>query len=175
MIEFFLGGTRSGKSALAEAFADKSGLQVTYIATATAEDEQMHNRITQHQLSRPSQWALVEEPLYLADVINQNAASNKCLLIDCLTLWLCNCLFGKNKAFYLEQKKLLLKALENVPGQVVFVSNETNMGVIPAGEVSREFCDQSGIMHQELAALSDRVTLAVAGLAHVLKSPADKT
>ncbi|MFT5707689.1 MAG: adenosylcobinamide kinase/adenosylcobinamide-phosphate guanylyltransferase [Oceanospirillaceae bacterium] len=169
MIELYLGGTRSGKSKLAEQAALESGLCVVYIATATSGDGQMQQRIEQHRVRRPSAWQLVEEPLYLADIIAKHSAPNTCLLVDCLTLWLTNCLFSKDTDFYLAQKKHLLAVLENLAGQVIFVSNETNMGVIPMGEMSREFCDQAGLLHQELAAISHKVTLAVAGLAHVLK------
>jgi adenosylcobinamide kinase/adenosylcobinamide-phosphate guanylyltransferase len=172
MIELFLGGTRSGKSRLAEQCAAKSALEVVYIATATADDSQMQTRISQHQDSRPDSWALIEEPLYLgATIENLCAATDKpqCLLVDCLTLWLSNCLFKQDLAFYQQQKAHLLQVLENIPATIIFVSNETNMGVIPMGEVSREFCDQAGLLHQEIAALSNKVTLAVAGLPHVLK------
>jgi adenosylcobinamide kinase/adenosylcobinamide-phosphate guanylyltransferase len=172
MIELFLGGTRSGKSRLAEQCAVKSALEVVYIATATADDSQMQTRISQHQHSRPDSWALIEEPLYLgATIENLCAAADKpqCLLVDCLTLWLSNCLFKQDLAFYQQQKAHLLQVLEKIPATIIFVSNETNMGVIPMGEVSREFCDQAGLLHQEIAALSHKVTLAVAGLAHVLK------
>jgi len=74
-------------------------------------------------------------------------------------------------AFYQDQKQRLLEALSTLSASVIFVSNETNMGVIPMGEMSREFCDQAGLLHQEIAAISDKVTLAVAGLSHVLKAP----
>lgn len=175
MIELFLGGTRSGKSHLAEQCATASALDVVYIATATAGDKQMHDRIVGHQQSRPQTWRLIEEPLYLSAVIDQqfaapDTADRQCLLVDCLTLWLSNCLFQKDLAFYQAQKQCLLHSLEKVPGKIIFVSNETNMGVIPMGEVSREFCDQAGLLHQEIAALSNTVTLAVAGLAHILKN-----
>jgi adenosylcobinamide kinase/adenosylcobinamide-phosphate guanylyltransferase len=169
MIELYLGGTRSGKSKLAEGAAERTGLEVVYVATAKAGDGEMQQRISQHQESRPQHWELVEEPYELAKCLQAQAADGRCLLVDCLTLWLTNCLFSKDKAFYETQKKQLLAVIETLPGTIIMVSNETNMGVIPMGEVSREFCDQAGLLHQELAAKSNKVTLAVAGLAHVLK------
>ena len=51
------------------------------------------------------------------------------------------------------------------------VSNETGLGVVPMGELTRRYVDEAGWLHQELAQLSDRVTLVIAGLEHNLKSP----
>ncbi len=170
MIELFLGGTRSGKSKLAEQAASASGKHVVYIATATASDRQMQQRIERHRSSRPPHWKVLEQPFFLAEAIAEHASQESCILVDCLTLWLSNCLFHKEADFFLSQRQLLLKSLNNAAGQIILVSNETNMGVIPMGEVTREFCDRAGELHQEIAAISDRVTLAVAGLPLVLKN-----
>ncbi|NQZ30217.1 MAG: bifunctional adenosylcobinamide kinase/adenosylcobinamide-phosphate guanylyltransferase [Oceanospirillaceae bacterium] len=168
MIELFLGGARSGKSNLAEQCASDSGLEVVYIATGTAGDAQMKTRIEQHQQSRPSQWLLVEEPINLAQVIIDNMSTQRCLLVDCLTLWLSNCMFSVDDC-YQTQRQQLLDVLEKVPGKIIFVANETSMGVIPMGEITREFCDRAGLLHQALAQKSNKVTLSVAGLPLVLK------
>lgn len=62
---FLTGGTRSGKSSLAVALAQRSGADVIFIATATAGDEEMAERIALHRAERPSGWTTVEEPLAL--------------------------------------------------------------------------------------------------------------
>ena len=169
MIEFFLGGARSGKSKLAEQAAAASGLEVVYIATGTAGDQQMRERIVSHQRSRPAHWQTIEEPIALSQTIEQHMSAQRCLLVDCLTLWLSNCMFSQKSQCYAAQKKQLFTVLEQVPGKLIFVANETSMGVIPMGEVTREFCDSAGLLHQDLAAISNRVTLSVAGLPLVLK------
>ena len=169
MIELFLGGCRSGKSKLAEQAAADSGLAVIYLATATADDQQMHQRIAAHQSSRPQNWQLLEEPFELAQAIEKHAAPGTCLLVDCLTLWLTNCLFKKDLEYYEAQKQQLLQVLENSRCKVILVSNETNMGVIPLGQMSRDFCDHAGLLHQQVAARSEKVTLVVAGLPLSLK------
>ena len=87
MKELILGGVRSGKSRLAERHALESGLAVTYVATATPADKEMLARIAEHQRRRPPTWVLVEEPLALARVLREQAAPDRCLLVDCLTLW----------------------------------------------------------------------------------------
>jgi len=169
VIELFLGGCRSGKSKLAEQAAADSKLSVIYLATATADDQQMRQRIAAHQSSRPQSWLLLEEPFELAQAIQKHTAPQTCVLVDCLTLWLTNCLFKKDLEYYEAQKLQLLQVLENSHGKVILVSNETNMGVIPMGQMSRDYCDQAGLLHQQVAALSERVTLAVAGLPLSLK------
>lgn len=165
--ELILGGARSGKSALAERLAAKSGLAVVYIATATAGDAEMAERIAHHRSRRPVVWSLVEEPLYLAAALKGAAASDRCLLVDCLTLWLNNVI--ADEALFQKERAALLDALPGLPGRVILVSNEVGMGIVPLGELTRRYCDEAGRLHQDLAQLCDRVTLVAAGLPLALK------
>jgi len=164
--ELILGGARSGKSTLAEQRALQSGLELVYVATATAGDSEMTARIRHHQQRRGDAWALVEAPLNLADALRQQHGEPRCIVVDCLTLWLSNCLHHE---CWEAQKRALLDALPHLSGHIIFVSNETGLGVVPMGELSRRFVDEAGFLHQQLAALCQRVTLTVAGLPLVLK------
>lgn len=169
MKELILGGVRSGKSRLAQQRAVATGLAVTYIATATMGDEEMVKRITRHQAERPDNWSLVEEPIELASVLQAHAAEDHCLLVDCLTLWLTNLLLADDEELFQSQRAALLQSLSSLPGKIILVSNETSMGIVPMGELSRRYCDEAGWLHQALAEKCDRVTLTVAGLPMVLK------
>ncbi|MHB1619728.1 MAG: bifunctional adenosylcobinamide kinase/adenosylcobinamide-phosphate guanylyltransferase [Sulfuricella sp.] len=167
MKELILGGVRSGKSALAERLAAESGLDVVYIATATVGDSEMAERIAHHRARRPARWELVEEPLRLAAALRGAAASERCLLVDCLTLWLNNVI--ADEALFQQERSALLEMLPGLPGRVILVSNEVGMGIVPLGELTRRYCDEAGRLHQDLAQLCDRVTLVAAGLPLVLK------
>ena len=167
MKELILGGARSGKSAFAQRMATASGLEVLYLATAQAGDAEMAERIARHRAERPGAWGLVEEPLALAAALRTHAAPNRCLLVDCLTLWLNNVI--ADEALLFRERKALLDALPGLPGRVILVSNEVGMGIVPLGELTRRYCDEAGRLHQELAQLCDRVTLVAAGLPLVLK------
>jgi len=169
MKELILGGARSGKSRLAEQHAIASGLAVTYVATATAADTEMQARIAEHQRRRPSGWALIEEPLRLAAVLREQAGPDRCLLVDCLTLWITNLLCANDENLFATERRALVELLPRLPGHIILVSNETGMGVVPLGALSRRFCDEAGWLHQDIAQLSDRVILTVAGLPHLLK------
>ncbi len=166
-----LGGVRSGKSRLAERLANDSNSSVSYIATATVKDAEMDKRIASHQARRPTHWTLVEEPCRLAFALKKHAAPGHCLLVDCLTLWLTNLLTTEDATLFESERTELLCTLPTLPGHIILVSNETNMGVIPLGELSRHFCDEAGRLHQDLASICDRVILTVAGLPHILKGP----
>lgn len=169
MKELVLGGVRSGKSRLAERLAAESGFTVTYIATATAGDDEMRARIAHHRRQRDPGWDLVEEPLALAATLRAHAAADRCLLVDCLTLWLTNLLCCADADALSRERDALLADLPDLPGRIILVSNETSLGIVPADPLSRRFCDEAGRLHQTLAATCERVIFTVAGLPHVLK------
>ncbi|NOX09098.1 MAG: bifunctional adenosylcobinamide kinase/adenosylcobinamide-phosphate guanylyltransferase [Gammaproteobacteria bacterium] len=169
MKNLILGGVRSGKSRLAERLASEGHLAVTYIATATADDDEMRERITSHRNHRPAHWQLIEEPLHLAAVLHAQARVDHCILVDCLTLWLTNLLMAEDEAQFEHERANLLLVLATLPGEIILVSNETNMGVMPMGELSRRYCDEAGRLHQDIAQCCERVILTVAGLPHLLK------
>lgn len=169
MHELILGGARSGKSRHAEAQAKASGLSVVYIATAQALDDEMAIRIAQHRGQRPAEWGLVEEPLALAATLQREAATDRCLLVDCLTLWLSNLLLTDEPDRLTDETEQLLALLPDLPGHIILVSNETGLGVVPMGALSRRYVDAAGWLHQALAAHCQRVTFCVAGLPQVLK------
>ena len=169
MRTLILGGTRSGKSHFAEQRAVDSALAVTYIATAQAHDSEMAERIKIHRARRPALWQSIEEPLQLAAALTANAAPGRCLLVDCLTLWLTNMLLHPDPELLAQERSALLAVLPGLPGRIILVGNETGMGIMPAGELSRRYCDEAGELHQDLATLCDTVLLVVAGLPLTLK------
>jgi len=171
MQELILGGVKSGKSRYAENQAKHTNQAVVYLATATADDAEMQQRIRQHQTHRPKDWALVEAPLQLAEHIqriDQQAHGNVCILVECLTLWMTNVL--TQAAPQLTQEvQALLALLPHSQADILLVSNETNMGIVPLDALSRRYCDEMGRLHQALAVLCDKVTLVVAGLPLTVK------
>ncbi|MBZ4194917.1 MAG: bifunctional adenosylcobinamide kinase/adenosylcobinamide-phosphate guanylyltransferase, partial [Candidatus Contendobacter sp.] len=168
MKELILGGTRSGKSAFAQQRAVASGLPVIYLATAEARDAEMTARIVHHRADRPTDWGLVEEPLALATALRTHATPERCLLVDCLTLWLSNLLAAGDERLEAEMRALTL-TLPMLPGRVLLVSNEVGQGIVPANPLARRFRDQAGLLHQQIAACCDRVTFVIAGLPLTLK------
>ncbi|MBJ2242156.1 bifunctional adenosylcobinamide kinase/adenosylcobinamide-phosphate guanylyltransferase [Pseudomonas sp. MF6768] len=172
MLQLILGGARSGKSRLAEKLASDSALPVTYIATSQPLDGEMNARVALHRQRRPSQWGLIEEPLELARVLRENAAPGHCLLVDCLTLWLTNLLLLDDPQRLDVERDSLLDCLASLPGEIIFVSNETGLGVVPLGELTRRYVDEAGWLHQALAERCQRVVLTVAGLPLTLKGTA---
>ncbi len=176
MVELILGGVRSGKSREAQRRAIGTGFAVTYVATATRSDDEMVKRIERHRADRPEGWRTIEEPYYLADRLISESRPDHCLIVDCLTLWLSNWLLKGTEGYadFIEERDKLLDALGELPGYTILVSNETNQGVIPASALSRQFCDEAGLLHQAIAAISDRVSLMVAGIPTDIKKKGDQ-
>jgi adenosylcobinamide kinase/adenosylcobinamide-phosphate guanylyltransferase len=178
-----LGGARSGKSHHAEQLALQCAGPVTYIATAREGDEEMQLRIALHRARRPEHWGLAEEPAGLAEALYTHAQHGGCVLVDCITLWLNNLLFAEPRAYpdtglitppqaWTAEIDALLTALPLLPGEVILVSNEIGLGVVPMGAVTRFYVDELGRLNQRLAALADNVHLLVAGIPMVVKGPA---
>ncbi|KIU49342.1 MULTISPECIES: bifunctional adenosylcobinamide kinase/adenosylcobinamide-phosphate guanylyltransferase [Pseudomonas] len=169
MLKLILGGARSGKSRLAEQYAVDSALAVTYIATSEPLDGEMNARVQLHRARRPAEWALIEEPLALAQVLRETAAPERCLLVDCLTLWLTNLLMLEDPERLAAERDALLDCLAQLPGEIILVSNETGLGVVPMGELTRRYVDEAGWLHQAIAERCQHVVLTVAGLPLTLK------
>jgi len=169
MKQFILGGARSGKSTLAETLAIKSNKKVIYIATGQALDAEMQTRIQQHQTQRSTDWQTIEEPIALGKVVATFNDVQYCVLVDCLTLWITNCLLSEDKYCWAAQKKALLEELKIFKGDLILVSNEVGQGVVPLGEINRQFVDETGWLHQCLAQVCEKVILVVAGLPQILK------
>ena len=171
MQTLILGGARSGKSRYAEQLALQSQKSVVYIATAQAQDAEMQIRIQHHQASRPAEWLTIEEPLSLAATLTAQSRPERILLVDCLTLWLTNLLCLEDSEHRLKTELAALYAvLPQLSGELILVSNETGLGVVPLGELTRRYVDEAGRMHQGLAAQMQQVIFMIAGLPQVLKS-----
>ncbi|MBO9530650.1 MAG: bifunctional adenosylcobinamide kinase/adenosylcobinamide-phosphate guanylyltransferase [Acinetobacter oleivorans] len=169
MLQLILGGARSGKSRLAEQTAINTQLAVTYVATAQALDPEMQSRIAHHQNQRPAHWSLIEEPLFLANALKKIDQPNQIILVDCLTLWLTNLLLLDDQSVQQLECEQLLKVLPTLESEVILVSNETGLGVVPLGEISRRFVDEAGRLHQALGQIADKVVFCVAGFPMILK------
>ena len=178
--ELIIGGARSGKSRLAERTALASNLPVTVIATAEALDLEMTARIERHRADRPAHWRTVEAPRDLAATLGAECAEGRCVVVDCLTMWLSNRMVGLDPARHphdaehlpelVAEREALLRTLPGLPGRILLVSNELGFGVVPETPLGRLFRDEAGRLNQRVAALAERVTLVVAGLPLELKS-----
>ncbi|NUF37240.1 bifunctional adenosylcobinamide kinase/adenosylcobinamide-phosphate guanylyltransferase [Acinetobacter lactucae] len=169
MLQLILGGARSGKSRLAEQTAISMQLPVTYVATAQALDSEMQSRIAHHQNQRPAHWSLVEEPLFLAKTLQKIDRPNQIILVDCLTFWLTNLLLLDDQSVQQLECEQLVKVLPTLESEIILVSNETGLGVVPIGEISRRFVDEAGRLHQRLGQIADKVMFCVAGFPMILK------
>ena len=184
-----LGGARSGKSAFAERLARKSGHSVAFIATATAGDDEMRERIARHRAARPASWHTIEEPLDLAGALQQADRMADVLLLDCITLWLNN-LYAQTIGQYaheneaeqynalarldetaLQEIEKLLAAVQSLNSgkTLLIVTNEVGLGIVPAYPLGRLYRDTLGYVNQHLAQAADRVYLMVAGMGFDLK------
>ena len=169
------GGSRSGKSRMALEKMSSFSRKV-FLATAVATDDEMKRRIEKHRRDRSLDFMTLEEPLNLARAIREKASSADAILVDCLTFWLNNLFhyFGDDRESISSEVRDFLNILEERPTSLVLVTNEINMGVIPADSLSRRFIDEQGRLNQEVARCADEVILMVSGVPQILKQEVRK-
>ena len=168
-VSLILGGARSGKSTFAERLAHESGRSKVYVATSQIWDDEMEERIALHRNRRGDDWQLVEEPLELADKFTELSGVTRCVLVDCLTLWLTTVMMSERDVA--QECNTLVSVLQNLSSDssVLLVSNEVGQGIVPMEKMARDFRDHAGRLHQDIAAIADNVWFVTAGLPQKLK------
>lgn len=182
-ITFIVGGARSGKSSFAEQLAQSLSTNVAYLATAQALDEEMEDRIKKHRIRRPKNWTTFEEPFFLANKVKQiEERKFEVILLDCLTLFISNVLLKEldfnNIDFneLLKKEKIILNEIQNLVNitkdssiNLIIVSNEVGLGLVPGDTISRVYRDIVGRANQELANQANQVISLIAGIPLQLK------
>lgn len=169
------GGARSGKSKLAEEIAEKlaheQGKKVVYVATAEALDAEMAWRIAEHRQRRPLHWETVEESWAVEKILELRGQEKGVILLDCLALLLSNWLrewqvenWKETERIVLERIHNLTKAAREAVSDVIVVTNEVGMGLVPDNPLGRVYRDLLGRFNQVMAASADEVYLVCAGI-----------
>ena len=167
-ITLILGGARSGKSVFGEKLALNKDSKPIYIFTAQSFDKEMDQRIRIHKDRRKKQsWQDVEATINLPAAISELGKKEKVILVDCLSLWLTNLILNERNID--RDIAEFLNALEKSPGDVILVSSEVGLGIVPDNEMSRVFRDHLGSLYQKVAAISETVIMMVAGIPMIVK------
>lgn len=145
----------------------ESNLARVYLATATAGDEEMRDRIAHHCNRRGADWTTVEEPLALVDALQQLSRPGRIILVDCLTLWLSNLMLAGRDPD--AETKHLARFLGAATVQIFLVSNEVGLGLVPETRLGRDFRDAQGRLNQLIASVVPNVVFVAAGLPLWLK------
>ncbi|MCX8030148.1 MAG: bifunctional adenosylcobinamide kinase/adenosylcobinamide-phosphate guanylyltransferase [Thermodesulfovibrionales bacterium] len=168
-IIFIIGGAKSGKSSIALKHASSHLGKKAYIATAEPLDSEMFERIQIHKKQRDSGWEVFEEPLLISNTVNSVKGKYASIILDCLTLWISNLLTKQDDRGFVEQEmQNFINAINNFKNgygcQLVIVSNEVGMGIVPDNSLARLFRDIAGSINQQVAEVADEVYLAVSGI-----------
>jgi len=167
---FITGGARSGKSRLAEELALGCGAPLCYLATGSAGDGEMGERIARHRARRGDAWMTVEEPTDLAVAISAQDGGVNAILVDCVTFWLTNLLLQSGEpARVLEEVTALTRQIPLLRTPLILVSNEVGMGIVPENALARTFRDLAGEANEILARAADEVYVTISGLPLKLK------
>lgn len=154
------GGIKSGKSRRALALAADFKPGKIFVATAEALDDEMRNRIKLHKEERAKlNFITIEEP-YNIDKAISGTSGIQCI-VDCIPMWLNNMYFADREK---DWPVILERFIQNMPKDIIIVTNETGMGVIAADELSRRYVVDLGIINSKLASAVDSVELLVSGI-----------
>ena len=177
----FVGGTRSGKSGMAQHWAEAQAAQRLYLATGRADDEEMAVRIARHKAERGSGWLCREEPLdpagALTDIARDlqpgggnGAAAPGVVLFDCVSLWVANLMaVDMTEKDILDRVDALAAQITGYPLPLALVSVEAGLGMVAMSSLGRRFQDTLGLANQALARVCDTVLFVSCGLPLVLK------
>jgi adenosylcobinamide kinase / adenosylcobinamide-phosphate guanylyltransferase len=170
-ITLISGGSRSGKSSFAQRLAEEEPGSRLFLATCPVTDPEMELRILRHVQDRQKgNWETVEEPLDLAGCLRQ-ARRYDTVLVDCLTLWVNNLMFEAAKLnrsvdedWVQTLATQVLEAAWEHPGEVIMVTNEVGMGIVPDNANARLYRDLIGRCNQCVGIAADRVYLVTCGI-----------
>ncbi len=183
-IIFVTGGARSGKSHYAESVVKELGGNIGYIATAKVTDDDMAERVAHHRASRPKEWPTFEQYKSFETLLGDDGfMSCDTLILDCLTILITNNMFDfdvdydsvpvkdvqKIEDQISDEIVALLAVVRNLEMNLVIVSNEVGLGVVPPYRLGNLFRDIAGRMNQMVAAEADEAYFIVSGLPMKLK------
>jgi adenosylcobinamide kinase / adenosylcobinamide-phosphate guanylyltransferase len=176
-LTLILGGARSGKSSFAQKLAGSLKGSVVYVATATAGDEEMKNRIAVHRAERPESWGTLEAPQQVGQSILKLDPRPDTILIDCMTLLVSNAILAQEdaenemlaQAAVKSELEMLVSAYSRMDSNWIVVSNEVGLGLVPEYRLGRIYRDCLGRTNQELARIADTVLFLVAGIPMAFK------
>ena len=171
-----IGGAGSGKSHFAQELAPKLGEPVLFVATAVAGDEEMRQRIEQHQRTRSAAWRTLEVTTQVGSQILEKIGGAQVVIVDCITLLVNNILgqysdqTGEQIDAPLIEKRLmaevgeLIECIDRVDASFIIVTNEVGLGLVPANRMGRLYRDLLAKANRLLAQAADEVYMMVAGL-----------
>ncbi|MCT4542250.1 MAG: bifunctional adenosylcobinamide kinase/adenosylcobinamide-phosphate guanylyltransferase [Vallitalea sp.] len=182
-ITMVTGGARSGKSTYAERLAKQRGKNIAYIATAIVTDKDMEDRIKKHKLSRPNEWLTIEEYKSFDKIDKELIDKIDLFLLDCVTTMVTNLMFDKkidydtcsNKDIDIAEEyifceiKKLIDLMEENNKQIIVVTNEVGMGLVPAYRLGSIFRDIAGRVNQYIASRADEVYFMVSSIPMKIK------
>ncbi|PIE89454.1 MAG: bifunctional adenosylcobinamide kinase/adenosylcobinamide-phosphate guanylyltransferase [Acidobacteria bacterium] len=173
-VTLITGGARSGKSRYALQLAEKYDNRV-FIATAEPIDDEMASRIAKHRAERQGAYRTVEESVELPQAIASLNGEVEVAVVDCLTVWLGNLFYKVNDeekiGLYIDE---LVSSVQKCPNDLVFISNEVGLGIVPHDPSTRLYRDTVGRLNQRVAEIADTVLFMVSGLPMVLKDARGK-
>ena len=173
----FVGGTRSGKSGLAQRWAEAQAPQRLYLATGRADDEEMAARIARHKQERGLGWHCLEEPLdpagalaSLMSAVQPDSNGPGVVLFDCVSLWVANLMAADmSERDILDRVEALAASIAAYPLPLALVSVEAGLGMVAMSSLGRRFQDTLGLANQALARVCGTVLFVSCGLPLVLK------
>ena len=169
-ITLITGGGRSGKSRHALSLAQEYTQPRAFIATAEPFDGEMRRRIENHRRERASEFITFEESINPGAVLENLPSDINVAVLDCLTVWLGNLMHQNPEGFEsCEQIEHFLSVLDQSPCDLIIVTNEVGMGIVPHNKMARDFRDMAGKLNQQVAAKADRVIFMVSGCSLLMK------
>lgn len=160
-VTLITGGAGSGKTRyaleLTAPYANKA-----YIATAEVTDDEMQLKIDKHRMERGHSFTTIEEPIELHQAVKTANDQYPIVIVDCITFWVNNLMYyEKDFSYYVD---LFLDSIRNPAADIVIVTNEVGVGIIPGDPLTRDYARKVARINRKAAEMANTVTMMVAGL-----------
>ena len=168
-----IGGAKSGKTRFALKLGEamlSSGQRGLYVATCQPLDHEMKAKVSAHRRERSGLWDTLEEKIAVerASGPTDHGFPHGVILVDCLTMWMLN-VIEEHQGHEEQRIHHLVKWFKTMDTNVIMVTNEVGLGIVPEGALTRRYRDLLGLLNQEMAGAATEVFFVMAGMNLKLK------
>lgn len=171
MLVLITGGSKNGKSRIAEKIIENYDIPRFYIATMEPFGEEAHAAIVRHREMRKSKkFETIEKYTDIGEIILPEGCA---VLLECACNLCANEMFSANEKNPVEKIVSGIRKLMDQAEILVIVTNQVGDDGVEYPELTMKYIENMGKINLELSNLADVVIESVYGIPLILKGAVD--